>query len=48
MRTEWGGERQLALAKKFRGAGLLSDEELTAVQSRFQPAGTEKYAMPES
>ena len=41
------GERQLALAKKFRDAGLLSDAEFADVQRRFQPAGTEKYQIQE-
>ena len=40
------GERQLALAGRFHGAGLLSDAELAQVQTRFRPAGTEKYELP--
>ena len=41
------GERQLALAKKFRDAGLISEAAMAAVQARFRPAGTAKYELPE-
>ena len=40
------GERQLALAKQFCAAGLLSPAELAEVQARFRPAGTEGYQLP--
>ena len=39
------GERQLAIAKRFHDAGLLSDAEFADVQARFRPAGTEKYQL---
>ncbi len=39
------GERQLALAGRFHDAGLLSDAEMAQVQTRFRPAGTEKYEL---
>lgn len=41
------GEGQLALARKFHDAGLLSDVEFADVQGRFRPAGTEKYQVQE-
>ena len=41
------GERQLALAKKFHDADLLTDAEMAAVQTRFKPAGTEKDQLQE-
>jgi len=41
------GERQLALARKFRAAGLISEATLAAVQARFQPSGTARYELPE-
>ena len=39
------GERQLALAKRFHDAGLLSDAEFADVQARFWPAGMDKYQL---
>ena len=41
------GERQLALAKRFRAAGLIDDAALARVQEAFLPAGTAKYEMRE-
>ena len=41
------GERQLALAKKFHDAGLLSDAALASIQARFVPSGTGKYELQE-
>lgn len=41
------GERQLALAKRFRAAGLINEAELAAVQAAFRPVATAKYEMRE-
>lgn len=41
------GERQLALAKKFREAGLISEATMANVQSKFVPTGTGKYELQE-
>ena len=41
------GERQLALAKKFREAGMISDETLANIKARFRPSGTTKYELSE-
>ena len=41
------GERQLALAKQFRAAGLISDATLAHIQARYVPSGTEKYELQE-
>jgi hypothetical protein len=40
------GERQLALAKKFHDAGLLSDATMANIQAKFVPSGTGKYELP--
>ena len=41
------GDRQLALARKFREAGMISDATLANVEARYRPAGTEKYELQE-
>ena len=41
------GERQLALAKKFRDAGMISEASMARVQVAFRPAGTQQYELTE-
>ena len=37
------GERQLALAKKFQEAGLISDATMANIQAKFRPSSTVKF-----
>lgn len=41
------GDRQLALAKRFRSASLISDATMARVQAKYAPGGTEKYQLQE-
>ena len=41
------GERQLDLAKKFRAAGMISEETMANIQAKYVPSGTGKYELQE-
>lgn len=41
------GERQMALARRFRSAGLISAESMARLEARFVPAGTGKFELRE-
>ena len=41
------GDRQLALARKFREAGMITDATMARIEARYRPAGTEKYELQE-